>query len=121
MRLRHLTAEGETVWKLAQKVRPDPADPAVVSITNIYLTRGEYELLATLPAATLSKTRHIVPVDGVRFAVDVFGGGNAGLVLAEVEVDDLSAPLPRPAWLGDEVTHDDKYSGGYLARVPLRP
>ncbi len=35
--------------------------------------------------------------------------------LAEVEVEDVHAPLPIPAWIGDEVTHDDRYSGGFLA------
>lgn len=115
LRLRRITADGETVWKLTQKIRSDPSDPATVSITNTYLTRAEYDLLASLPAATLTKTRSVCDVDGVRFAIDVFGGELTGLRLAEVEVEDLSAPLPAPTWLGREVTHDNRYSGGYLA------
>ena len=38
-----------------------------------------------------------------------------GLRLAEVEVDDLGAERPLPSWLGPEVTHDDRFSGGRLA------
>lgn len=117
LRLRRLTAEGETVCKLTQKVRPDPDDPSAVSITNVYLTGEEYDLLAGLPAAVITKTRRVCVADGVRFAVDIFDGELAGLRLAEVEVGDLAAPLPRPVWLGSEVTRDDRYSGGRLARM----
>ncbi|HVV76224.1 MAG TPA: hypothetical protein VHC43_09325 [Mycobacteriales bacterium] len=119
MRLRRLTADGETVWKLTQKVRMTPSDPTSVSITNLYLTSHEYDVLATLPAAVLRKTRHLCPVDGTRFVVDVFSGVLAGLQLAEVEVADLTAPLNVPAWIGHEVTRDDRYSGGRLARMSV--
>lgn len=117
LRLRKLTAQNETVWKLTQKVRPDPKDPAVVSITNFYLTADEYQLLSSLPAAVVSKKRTVLVFDDIRFVVDVLAGDLAGLQLAEVEVQDLEATLPRPAWLGREVTHDDRYSGGALART----
>jgi CYTH domain-containing protein len=117
LRLRELTVEDETVWKLTQKVRPDPSDPATVSITNLYLTRDEHRVLASLPAALVRKTRTVCVLGGIRFAVDTFGDELAGLRLAEVEVDDLSSALPKPAWLGREVSHDDRYSGGRLART----
>ncbi len=115
LRLRRITANGERVWKLTQKIRSDPGDPATVAITNMYLTRSEYDLLAALRAATLSKIRSVCVVDDIRFAIDVFDGELTGLRLAEVEVPDLAARLPRPVWLGREVTHDDRYSGGRLA------
>jgi CYTH domain-containing protein len=117
LRLRELTVDDETVWKLAQKVRSDPSDPAMVSITNLYLTRDEHRVLASLPAAEVRKVRSVCLLGGVRFVVDTFGGELAGLRLAEVEVDDLSSALPKPAWLGREVSHDDRYSGGRLART----
>ncbi len=113
LRLRHVHAEGESVYKLTQKVRPDPADPAVVAITNLYLTADEYGRLAELPGRTLRKTRSVHPP----FVVDLFHGLVEGLRLAEVEVPDLLAPLELPAWLGREVTHDDRYSGGRLAQA----
>jgi CYTH domain-containing protein len=43
-----------------------------------------------------------------------------GLLLAEVEVDDLTAARHLPAWLGEEVTHDDRFSGGRLAGLDER-
>jgi CYTH domain-containing protein len=117
LRLRRLEADGEIVWKLTQKVRPDPEDPSTASITNIYLRRDEYELLTSLPAAIVRKSRSVCLVDGVRFVIDVFDGALEGLRLAEVEVDDRAAPLALPAWLGREVTHDDRFAGGRLART----
>lgn len=117
LRLRRVTSEGETIWKLTQKVRSDPADPATVALTNIYLTREEYDLLGALPASPLTKTRTVCEVDGARYVVDVFGGNLKGLRLAELEVEDLTAALALPAWLGAEVTHDDRYSGGRLSRA----
>ncbi|HVT21166.1 MAG TPA: hypothetical protein VHE57_07255 [Mycobacteriales bacterium] len=117
LRLRRVSVGGEAVWKLTQKVRPNPDDPASVSITNVYLTAEEYGRLATLPAATLRKVRHVCAVDGTPFVVDVFDGDLAGLRLAEVEVADHTAPIELPGWLGEEVTYDDRYSGGRLARM----
>ena len=43
-----------------------------------------------------------------------------GLRLAEVEVEDLAAPRQLPDWLGPEVTHDDRFSGGRLAALDER-
>lgn len=117
LRLRRLAAGSETIWKLAQKVRTDPRDPSTVSVTNIYLNRDEYEILASLSAGVVRKSRRISTTDGIRLAIDTFEGALAGLRLAEVEVGDVAEPIPCPVWLGREVTHDDRYSGGQLART----
>ena len=110
-----MTVDRESVWKLTQKVRGAEGGPAEVSTTNTYLSREEFERLLGLPAHLLVKTREICVVAGATFAVDTFHGPLAGLRLAEVEVVDLHAPLAIPAWLGREVTHEDRFSGGRLA------
>jgi CYTH domain-containing protein len=117
LRLRRVTVDGESVFKLAQKVRRHSSDPATISITNMYLTREEYDVLAVLPGSALVKSRSIRVIDGVQFSIDVFEGALAGLQLAETEVEELNARLPDPPWLGREVTHDDRYSGGRLAMM----
>ncbi|MFL6022758.1 MAG: hypothetical protein ACJ72O_05400 [Marmoricola sp.] len=117
LRLRAVRGEGEPVFKLTQKVRPDAGDPSAVAITNLYLSEAEYRMFLALPGVGLTKTRSLV--EG--FAVDVFGGPLEGLVLAEVEVDDLGAALDLPSWIGPEVTHDDAYSGGALATRTSAP
>ncbi len=90
-------------------------DPADVSITNVYLSSEEHAPLAALPVRTISKTRSVHSVGEHDFVVDVFHDRLRGLRLAEIEVEDLDAPLPTLSWIGQEVTHYDRYSGGFLA------
>jgi hypothetical protein len=59
---------GACEFKLTQKVPAQRPGHVQGLITNIYLSQAEYELLACLPAATLSKTRLSVPPLGI----DVF-------------------------------------------------
>jgi adenylate cyclase len=83
------------------------------------IERQEYEypiplddaqsLLASLCDGLLEKTRHHVVVEGILFEVDEFHGANAGLVVAEVELDAIDAPFPRPPWLGREVSDQGRY------------
>lgn len=117
LRLRRVHDGRATVFKLGQKVRPDDGDPARVMVTNMYLTEAEYAVLAALPAAVLSKTRRLWDVDGHTFAVDEFSGLLRGLLLAEVEVDDLAAAVPVRSPVVREVTSDDRFSGGRLAHT----
>jgi hypothetical protein len=104
--------------KLTQKVPATRPGPASGLITNFYLSRAEYGLLATLPAAELTKTRLSFPP----YVVDVFAPPRHGLVLAEVELptDAGLAACPRPAGSVAEVTSDARFTGGRLA-VTRRP
>lgn len=78
-------------------------------------------LLATLCGdRVVEKTRHEVPCDGHLFEVDEFGGANAGLVVAELELDREDADVPRPPWLGDEITDDPRFLNANLALRPWR-
>ncbi len=117
LRLRRVDAPHETVYKLAQKVRPGPASPERVKLTNIYLASEEYEILLALPGGELRKTRWRSELLGRPCAVDVFEGALAGLVLAEVELADEEARFDIPANGAVDVTDDDRFSGGTLAIV----
>jgi adenylate cyclase len=75
-------------------------------------------LLARLCDGVLEKFRHLVTVDGVTFEIDEFLGDNAGLVVAEVELDAPDAPFPRPAWLGREVSALARYYNVNLIEHP---
>lgn len=66
----------------------------------------------------IDKTRHFVDDGGVTFEVDVFHGDNAGLVVAELELDAVDAPVPRPDWLGREVTEEKRYYNVSLIDYP---
>lgn len=115
LRLRRVSAGPEAVHKLTQKVRRRPVDPAEVTLTNLYLSEAEYGLLRAIPADVLTKTRHACPFGDRTFVLDEYHGHLAGLRLAEVEVDELGATLALPTWIGTEVTHDERFSGGFLA------
>lgn len=93
------------------------------------ITRPEFEyeippvdaeaILATMSdGRRIEKTRYRLPDDEITWEIDVFGGSNAGLVVAEVELTDESQDVPEPAWLGTEVTGDARYLNVNLARHP---
>ncbi|MER6288416.1 hypothetical protein [Streptomyces sviceus] len=98
--------------KLTQKVPADRAGAVQGLITNTYLSPAEYDLLASLPAAVLFKTRFSVPPLGV----DVFDGPLQGLVLAEAEFtsDEEALAFVPPAECVAEVTDDARFTGGRL-------
>jgi CYTH domain-containing protein len=68
----------------------------------------------------LEKTRHEVRHAGHVWEVDVFGGPNAGLVLAEVELERPEEAFELPPWVGEEVTFDPRYRSSELARSPWK-
>jgi len=115
LRLRLVAAGAESVYKLTQKVRLQDQDPSDLSITNTYLSPAEHAVISALPSRSISKTRRVCPVGEHDFVVDVFHGRLLGLRLAEVEVENLCQPLTMPSWIGEEITHDDRYTGGSLA------
>jgi CYTH domain-containing protein len=47
-------------------------------------------------------------------------GENAGLVVAEVELQSEDQAFERPPWLGEEVTEDPRYFNSNLSRTPYR-
>lgn len=75
-------------------------------------------MLATLAGHLVIKQRHHVEVEGHDFEVDVFGGNNSGLVVAEIELDGVDDEFPRPGWLGSEVSHLRRYYNMELASHP---
>jgi adenylate cyclase len=77
-------------------------------------------LLRLAVGGRIEKIRHYVDVDGHTFEVDEFLGENAGLVVAELELDDAGAAYPRPEWLGREVTDQPRYYNLALASRPYR-
>lgn len=77
------------------------------------------ELLETLcRKPTVAKTRHWVPYAGRDWEVDEFHGANAGLVVAEIELEAEDAVFERPAWTGAEVTHLERYYNVRLVDHP---
>lgn len=79
------------------------------------------EILDTLCEKPLiEKTRFHVPHEGRVWEVDVFEGDNAGLVVAELELDSEDAVLNLPDWVGEEVSHDTRYYNVCLVKHPFK-
>ncbi|HSG10722.1 MAG TPA: CYTH domain-containing protein [Gammaproteobacteria bacterium] len=78
------------------------------------------ELLGMCLQPLIEKTRYRVAHAGLTWEVDVFSGDNAGLVIAEIELESVSQIPELPAWVGDEVTDDVRYYNASLVRHPYR-
>lgn len=66
----------------------------------------------------IEKQRYRIEHEGHTWEVDVFGGSNAGLVLAEVELARADEKVVLPGWVAREVSHDHRYSNAYLSVHP---
>ena len=66
----------------------------------------------------VDKVRHLVPVGGHTWEVDVIEGANAPLVMAEVELGDPDEPFELPSWAGQDVSDDARYYNANLAQAP---
>ena len=75
-------------------------------------------LLALSVGGLVDKRRHYVEYEGRLWEVDEFLGDNAGLVVAEIELDDAAAVFAHPDWLGSEVTDESRYYNLALASRP---
>jgi adenylate cyclase len=50
--------------------------------------------------------------------VDEFLGANAGLVVAEIELQSEDQQFDKPDWIGEEVTSDLRYLNSSLIKHP---
>ncbi len=66
----------------------------------------------------IEKTRYKIPFGGLVFEVDEFFGENAGLTVAEVELQDEMQKVDLPDWIGAEVSGDPRYFNSNLIRHP---
>lgn len=54
------------------------------------------------------------------WVVDEFLDENLGLVIAEIELPTEDAPFEKPDWIGEEVSHDERYYNSYLSKYPYK-
>lgn len=67
----------------------------------------------------IEKTRYLVQHRDQRWEIDVFEGDNAGLVVAEIELETEDQTVALPDWAGEEVTDDVRYYNSSLAITPF--
>jgi len=78
------------------------------------------QLMGRSEGAAIDKIRHEIMHAGMLWEVDEFLGDNAGLIVAEIELEHLDQHFERPSWLGDELTDDRRYYNHQLAQHPYR-
>lgn len=66
----------------------------------------------------IEKTRHFVINDGNTWEIDEFYGDNQGLIVAEIELNEVGESFLKPSWVGREVTDDLRYYNNNLALYP---
>ena len=93
------------------------------------ISRTEYEyeiplsdaddMLANFCSGPLiEKVRYFVKRGNHTWEIDVFEGDNAGLVVAEIELQDENEAFDKPAWIGEEVSDDARYYNVCLVTHP---
>lgn len=77
------------------------------------------QLLRLSDGPVIEKIRRVIQLEDATWEVDEFLGENAGLVVAEIELQSEDQWFAKPAWLGEEVTHDTRYFNSSLATHPF--
>lgn len=67
----------------------------------------------------IDKTRYHVQFGAHLWEIDEFLGANAGLIIAEIELDDVSEFFEMPDWVGAEVTDQLRYYNMALSARPF--
>jgi len=111
------------------RIRGDAAFLTIKGKT-VGLTRSEFEypipladareMLLLCERPLIEKTRHRVTHAGRLWEIDEFGGENAGLIIAEVELESEQASVDLPPWIGREVSGDPRYFNSNLVKHPFR-
>ena len=68
----------------------------------------------------IDKIRHRVKQGKHTWEIDEFFGDNMGLFVAEIELDSEDEVFEIPEWLGQEVTHDERYYNVNLVKHPFK-
>lgn len=82
---------------------------------------ADAENLLGLCRYALDKVRYRVKVGSHVWELDEFLGPHKGLWLAEIELSRADEKHDLPEWIGDEVSDDERYSNGALAKAGKAP
>ncbi|MDO8653004.1 MAG: CYTH domain-containing protein [Undibacterium sp.] len=98
---------------------------------TVGISRGEWEYPIPVEDAQelldglcekplIDKIRYRVPFGGFIWEVDEFFGENAGLVVAEIELESETQEFVKPDWIGQEVSEDRRYANANLFKHPFQ-
>jgi CYTH domain-containing protein len=78
------------------------------------------KLLQLCKKEIIEKYRYEVTFKANLFEIDEFLGDNEGLIITEIELNDVNQNFEKPKWLGEEVTGDTKYYNSQLSKKPFK-
>ena len=104
-----LTIKGEKAGPAGKEFEYDiPYEDAVYLLENLCLK------------PLVEKRRFKVEYEDFTWDIDEFLGQNEGLVLAEIELQDINQKFNKPVWVGKNVTDDPKYKNSNLVKNPFK-
>lgn len=104
--LMHTSVHG----KLTLKVKGNTDNGAGVDEYEYEIPENEAtELLHHCEMPLIEKTRYIIEYGNSLWEVDVFHGHKSGLIVAEIELNDINDIIDFPSWIGEEVTGKSEY------------
>jgi CYTH domain-containing protein len=113
LRLRAIYAQdADTIFKLGKKYPRVGTEPE--HVVSVYLSAGEYNVLQALPGVVAQKARYAIEGG----ALDIYEHPHTSPSVFEMEFTseaDAAAYSP-PAFVGEEITFNDKYTGYALAQ-----
>ncbi len=86
----------------------------------IPLAEAQEMLARHCEGMVVEKTRYYVPEGGVIFEIDTYHGILEGVVIAEAELTHPDDPVPRPDWLGPEITGQEQYRKINMLKARLK-
>ena len=94
---------------------------------NQGISRAEFEyeipiedgrkLLTLCEPFCIEKIRYTFDSDNFTWELDVFQGAHAGLIIAELELEDPDLSINLPDWIEKEVSDDPRYYNSNLAKT----
>jgi CYTH domain-containing protein len=77
------------------------------------------EMLELCEQPLVEKTRYKISLGALVWEIDEFHGVNAGLTVAECELESEDLAIDKPEWVGEEVTGDPRYFNSNLIAHPF--
>ena len=124
----YLSATGPSAIRVRVATDSDGGTTARLTVKSAGsgMTRGEFEYDIPVQDALdmmesvrvgriIQKERVVVEFEGFLFELDRFAGELDGLYVGEIEIPSEDTEIPRPDWLGPEITGDKRFSNAALA------
>ena len=120
-----------TTWRIRKKIDSNGKQSIILTAKGRRIgataTEFEWELASSLfevleleGLPSITKTRFLsTGNDGLLWEVDEFEGVLAGLILAEIELEDINQKFEFPEWIGIELTGLKSWSNASLATTLL--